>query len=568
MGCVMDCSLKISEKLARACENMYWVSIRHNKERPSLPIPAIFLMALAMFPDISKNTKPYKAKSAQRTLGVDSSHILAIQNSMANPRPTNRHWTLRIPHSAQPANATPWLDPPIRSIETTQRSPPIHHKQCLSIANRLTHFRGARVIFSDTRKGQDATKPPIHHSKQCLTIANRLTHFRGARVIFSDKRKEKHATKLPNHYDKDRLTIANPVADFRGARVVFSDTRKDQHPTKPPNHHHKNWLTIPNCVADFRGARVIFSDVRKEQHPTKPANPHHKNRLTIPNCIADFRGARVTFSDTLKERCTTTRTVHIKSNACVAKRVKKNAAQSARCITPKMSSDANLAAHFHARVIFIHTRTERNSIESVTVGIKLALQALPVFGGRASFSQAYSENMDRPQNRSQKKSDMILRSCASTHAARRSKASQRTALPLATKTACLRKDFFKMLRHVAQSVGQITRNNAELFEILLTSCSKCSASAAPQSAIHFSLREKNLHEAEAQRVNDKDSLCRCLPANANSAKQINFHVSTPRCIFYLQKESHIAENIIAADVEASCSQLDRNWAWASQLVPS
>ena len=397
----MDCSLKISEKLARAYENMYWASNQHNRERPSLAIPAIFLMALAMFPDISKNTKPYKAKSAQRTLGVDSSHILAIQNSMVNPRPTNRHWTLRIPHSAQPANATPWLDPPIRSIETTQRSPPIHHKQCLSIANRLTHFRGARVIFSD-------------------------------------KRKEKHATKLPNHYDKDRLTIANPVADFRGARVVFSDTRKDQHPTKPPNHHHKNWLTIPNCVADFRGARVIFSDVRKEQHPTKPANPHHKNRLTIPNCIADFRGARVTFSDTLKERCTTTRTVHIKSNACVAKRVKKNAAQSARCITPKMSSDANLAAHFHARVIFIHTRTERNSIESVTVGIKLALQALPVFGGRASFSQAYSENMDRPQNRSQKKSDKILRSRASTHAALRSKASQRTALPLATKTACLR----------------------------------------------------------------------------------------------------------------------------------
>ena len=473
MGCVMDCSLKISEKLARACENMYWVSIRHNKERPSLPIPAIFLMALAMFPDISKNTKPYKAKSAQRTLGVDSSHILAIQNSRANPRPTNRHWTLRIPHSAQPANATPWLDPPIRSIETTQRSPPIHHKQCLSIANRLTHFRGARVIFSDTRKGQDATKPPIHHSKQCLTIANRLTHFRGARVIFSDKRKEKHATKLPNHYDKDRLTIANPVADFRGARV-------------------------------------IFSDVRKEQHPTKPANPHHKNRLTILNCIADFRGARVTFSDTLKERCTTTRTVHIKSNACVAKRVKKNAAQSARCIKPKMSSDANLAAHFHARVIFIHTRTERNSIESVTVGIKLALQALPVFGGRASFSQAYSENMDRPQNRSQKKSDKILRSRASTHAALRSKASQRTALPLATKTACLREDFFKMLRHVAQSVGQITRNNALLFEILLTSCSKCSASAAPQSAIHFSLREKNLHEAIAtlEKLNSCKERCK------------------------------------------------------------
>ena len=92
---------------------------------------------------------------------------------------------------------------------------------------------------------------------------------------------------------------------------------------------------------------------------------------------------------------------------------------------------------------------------------------------------------------------MILRSRASTHAALRSKASQRTALPLATKTACLREDFFKMLRHVAQSVGQITRNNALLFEILLTSCSKCSASAAPQSAIHFSLREKNLHEAIA-----------------------------------------------------------------------
>ena len=135
MGCVMDCSLKISEKLARAYENMYWASNQHNRERPSLAIAAIFLMALAMFPDISKNIKPYKAKSAQRTLGVDSSHILAIQNSMANPRPTNRHWTLRIPHSAQPANATPWLDPPTRSIGTAADFSESRFKQALHKEN-------------------------------------------------------------------------------------------------------------------------------------------------------------------------------------------------------------------------------------------------------------------------------------------------------------------------------------------------------------------------------------------------------------------------------------------------